>query len=262
MNVKRLIACASVFALLCLTACGAKPEQAPKPRTDPAMPTEKAQIIAFYNDAVNRAVEQALPFAKDFACSDGRFNLSPALSPFESEARDLTNVGRKRAFEVTPQTLAKEPYDKFLQRACLTDEDVAKAVCTCNPNGSYRIALYIQDGESHVAPGRNVYASSLDRCGIAVADAAGTERDRKTAQTIYEQARAVSQNVRIDEAHTNIVLVAVVTPDGTPVQINVRFDVRYSVKDVCGVGFRAGGVTRIKSDFRVKETETTASQTL
>lgn len=246
MKGKHIFLCVLSAALaLCLTACGAEPA-AVVPQ-DPAMPTTKAQILQFYTDALTGAVDRKLSFAKRYKSSSDKFNLSPALSPFKSRLREYTGVDQEiEDATVTSQTGLADTYARYLLRPSLTQSDVRYASCRCIRGGLYRIELRLRDGESRVAPGINEYASALDKCGVTAGKKTDTFFDHKSAQNVYEMVRGYAPDVRIREQHSNVLIVAVFRPDGTPVQLNVRFDTSYEIKGVLDVGCTAKGTTKIR----------------
>ena len=247
MTIKRMLLCVlSASLLLCMTACGEKKtEKAPDP--DPAMPTTAAQIIGFYNDAIGRAVDSRLSLAKRYRSKEDKFSLSPVLDPFKSRLRDDTGVKQNMDdVIVTPDSVDADRYEQILRRSSLTEADVKKAKCTLTKTGLYRIGMVLQDGESHVSPDKNEYTSALDKCGIFAGDTMNLQYDHKTAQNIFEDVGEYASDIRIDEQQTNVKIVAVFRPDGTPMQLTIRFDTAYSIKSVYEIGLSAKGSTTVR----------------
>lgn len=244
MTLKRIILFVlSSSLLLCITACGETPTVQ---QTDPAMPSTKAQILQFYNDAVNRAVDSRLSFVKRSHSEKDRFSLSPALAPFESRFKDATGVDQSADdVSVTPQSEAADAYEQYLRRPALTEQDVRSAKCKLTKDGLYRIRLTLADGGSCVEPGRNTYVSALDKCGITTADTTDTHPDHRNAQNVYEIVRCFSQDVRVSEQQTDGVITAFFRSDGTPVQLTIRFTSTYNVKGLYEIGLNAKGITTV-----------------
>ena len=247
MTIRRILLCVlSASLLLCMAACGETPA-APLPEPDPAMPTTAAQIIGFYNDALSRAVDNRLSLAKRYRSKEDKFSLSPALDPFKSRLRDDTGVKQKMDdVIITPDSVDADRYAQVLQRPSLTEADVVQAKCALTENGLYHIDMVLQDGESHVAPGRNEYVSALDRCGIFAGDAMNLQYDHKTAQNVFENVGEFASDMRIDEQHTNVKIVAEFRPDGMPVQLTIQFDTAYSIKGAYEIGLSAKGITTVR----------------
>lgn len=244
MTIKRMLICLlSAVLLLCTAACSLTKEK----ETEPAVPMNTVQIIAFYNDAVGRAVDSRMSFVKRYHSAEDKFSISPALSSFKSRLREDTGVGQGTDDAVvTPQGTGTELYARYLQRPSLTQQDVQKAACTLTKDGQYRVTLALQDGGSHVAPGRNEYASSLDKCGIAAGETPDALYDHKTAQNIYEDIYDLSSEVRIDEEHTDVKVNALFLPDGTPVQLDVQFVTVYDIKGEFEIGLSAKSKTTVR----------------
>ena len=244
MTIKRILLCLLSAALLvCTAACSLMKEE----EKEPAVPMTAAQIIAFYNDAVGRAVDSRMSFVKRYHSADDKFSLSPALSAFKSRFREDTGVGQGMDDAVvTPESAGTEPYTRCLQRPTLTAQDVQKAACTLTKDGQYRVTLLLQDGGSHIAPGVNEYASALDKSGIAAGQTPDALYDHKTAQNIYEDICDLSPDVRIDEEHTDVTINALFLPDGTPVQLDIQFNAVYDVKGEFEIGLSAKSRTSVR----------------
>ena len=224
--------------------------QEAEPRSELALPTDKAQIIRLYNDAVNRAVSQKASFTqwRKSTVSDKDYHASPILEPFKKKVLEFMGVNDGTQTEITSTT---EDYDHYLQRASLRDTDVERATCAANKDGDVQIALNIRSGSSFMSRDVNTCDAPLNRTGIAVGDKDKAYWDHKTAQNVYHALESYAPTAKVDERYDNAVLTARVSPDGTLREINVQFNVAFDLSDIYGVGGNASGITEIRySDFK------------
>ena len=218
--------------------------------TQIAAPQDTAQILAVYNDAINRTVDRIASFTKTRQTDAEKYEAPPILDTFKPLVQDFMGIDQKTQTRVTAKSAKDDPYDHYLQHASLREADVNRAECTIGDDGNYHITLRIKDGESHVAPDRDECFAPLDRCGIAVGEKDKEYWDHKTAQNVAVPLREYAKKVKVDEQYDQARIVAVIRPDGTPQRVEIRFHIAFELADLYGLSGSASGSTVIVySDF-------------
>ena len=198
-------------------------EDRPVPETTLPVPTDTAEIVQIYNTAINRAVDSAAKFTKTREVTD--YQSSKFLDTFRSKIYNFMGIGQTKT-RVIPGDV---DYDHYLQRACLTAEDVDNATCTVDAYGKYHIDLNIKDGKSKASKNEATCEAPLDRSGIAVGKRDKSYWDHKTAENIYASMEEVLRDVRVEEKYTEAKVEAVVRPDGSPESVEIRFHDEYNL---------------------------------
>ena len=220
--------------------------------TLPAAPTDTAQIVQLYNDAINRAVDSTASFTKTRRTDDVTIECSKALKPFLEENKDrvyeFMGIEAQVPTRVTPQ---EESYDHYLQHSRLTAADVDSAKCTVDGDGNYQIELHIKDGKSFASKDGATCTAPLDKCGIAVGEEDKSYWDHKTAANLYaglDEPPVNVLNAQANEQYDNAVVKAVVQPDGTPVRVDIRFHVRIHLSAIRAFYGNGSGTTTVVYD--------------
>lgn len=143
-------------------------------------PSSKADIIKYYNTAMNKVVSSKAGYKKVRHTDLTKLEGAEAIMKIKIAAdavNDFLGVGDK-------EYINKKGEAKFLSTAALTDADVKEAKCV--PNGNiYTITLTLADGKSLANDSQKTDNSSLKRSGLFVGADDKSEYDYKSAVNIY-----------------------------------------------------------------------------
>ena len=146
----------------------------------PSAPSTKAEIVKYYNDAMNKLSSSKAGYTKKRTTSLSQLEGADVIMkiPVAADAvNDFLGVGD------TTYT-NKKGEAKYLTSAGLTEADVKNATCT--PNGStYTITLTLNDGKSSASESGKSDNSPLKRSGLSVGTEDKKEYDYKSAVNIF-----------------------------------------------------------------------------
>ena len=151
-----------------------------KPAAGSTAPSSKADIIKYYNTAMNKVISSKAGYTKKRNTTLGELEGAGPIMKFDvakNAVYDFLGVGDK-------DYVNKKGEAKFLSQAALTEADVKDAKCV--PNGSvYTITLTLADGKSLANDSQKTDNSPLKRSGLLVGDSDKNEYDYKSAVNIY-----------------------------------------------------------------------------
>ena len=222
-------------------------EQATEPTT--AVPQTKAEILKLYNSAVTQAAERRASFTKTRKTEKDYYHDSPLLKPFKSYVVDFMGLDQEKSSSVTSGT---EHYERYLQKAKLTEADVTSAEFKPDGNGGGTITLHVKSGHSSIDGGSDsVYVAPIDRSGIAVGTDDRSEWDHKTARNAYAAIADTYAGVKVEEDYDNAVIRAQVDKDGALTGLNADFDLHFVISKILGSTGDAKAHTTVRyTDFR------------
>jgi len=143
-------------------------------------PSSKADIIKYYNTAVNKAISSKAGYTKTRHTDLGQLEGADAIMKFQVAAdavNSFLGVGDTKYVN-------KKGEAKYLSQAALTEADVKDAKCV--PNGDiYTITLTLADGKSVANDSTKTDNSPLKRSGLFVGNDDKSEYDYKSAVNIY-----------------------------------------------------------------------------
>lgn len=143
-------------------------------------PSAKADIIKYYNTAMNKVVSSKAGYTKVRHTDLTKLEGAEAIMKIQIAAdavNDFLGVGDTKYVN-------KKGEAKFLSQAALTDADVKDAKCV--PNGNiYTITLTLADGKSVANDSQKTDNASLKRSGLFVGADDKSEYDYKSAVNIY-----------------------------------------------------------------------------
>lgn len=143
-------------------------------------PSSKADIIKYYNTAMNKVVSSKAGYKKVRHTDLTKLEGAEAIMKIKIAAdavNDFLGVGDK-------EYINKKGEAKFLSQAALTEADVKDAKCV--PNGNiYTITLTLADGKSIANDSQKTDNGSLKRSGLYVGADDKSEYDYKSAVNIY-----------------------------------------------------------------------------
>lgn len=143
-------------------------------------PSSKADIIKYYNTAMNKVVSSKAGYTKVRHTDLTKLEGAEAIMKIQIAAdavNDFLGVGDTKYVN-------KKGEAKFLSQAALTEADVKDAKCV--PNGNiYTITLTLADGKSVANDSQKTDNASLKRSGLFVGADDKSEYDYKSAVNIY-----------------------------------------------------------------------------
>lgn len=145
-----------------------------------SVPSTKAEIVKYYNDAMNKLSSSKAGYTKKRTTSLSQLEGADVIMKIKVAAdavNDFLGVG--------DTTYAnKKGEAKYLTNAALTEADVKNATCT--PNGSaYTITLTLNDGKSSASESGKSDNSPLKHSGLSVGADDKKEYDYKSAVNIF-----------------------------------------------------------------------------
>ena len=213
--------------------------------TTAVAPTEAADIIAYYNDAINKACAAKVGFNKERYTDNETLNAGFLIKTFGDLVYSFMGIGAENKYteNVNKGEWAEDLPHQYLRKSTLSAADVTKATCTDN-NGQFTITLNVKGGTSKASKSESWTKAPIDKCGICVGDADKSYFDHKTAPVIYAAVGQVLSSAVIEESYPNAKVVAVIdSATGNLVSLTVEFDISVII-DVAGGG-NATGTTHI-----------------
>ena len=214
-------------------------------------PTDKAEILKVYNDALSKAVSNKVAFSKRRETKEKTFEAGLLLKAFKGVVYEFMGIG---AENILQKSVAKNDgeYDKYLKKSSLSASDVNSATCKLNADGSYDITINIKNGSSYTAGGSgDKYNAPLDKSGISVGSGDKSYYDHKTAQNMYGPISEIAKDAVVDEKYSNATVKATVDKDGNLTKLDVTFDLDVNIDKVKGQSGHATGTTIINfSSFK------------
>lgn len=200
-------------------------------------PESKAEIIAFYNDAVNGAFAAKVGFNKTRSTDNEKMDAGVVLMAFKSLVYQFMGVGAENKYteNVTKGQWDTDTKRHYLRKSTLTEGDVTNATCT-EKNGQYTIVLSVKGGTSKGSKDSKFTKSPLDKCGICVGNEDKGYYDHKTGEVIYDAIADVYPSAKIDEKYSNAKVTAVIDAAGKLVKLNVDFDIDVAIDLGIGAG--------------------------
>lgn len=148
--------------------------------TGSSVPSSKADIIKYYNTAMNKVVSSKAGYTKTRHTDLGQLEGADAIMKIQVAAdavNSFLGVGDTKYVN-------KKGEAKYLSQAALTEADVKDAKCV--PNGDiYTITLTLADGKSVANDSTKTDNSPLKRSGLFVGNDDKSEYDYKSAVNIY-----------------------------------------------------------------------------
>lgn len=148
--------------------------------TGSTAPSSKADIIKYYNTAMNKVVSSKAGYTKVRHTDLGQLEGAEAIMKIKVAAdavKSFLGVGDTKYVN-------KKGEAKFLSQASLTEADVVDAKCTDN-GGIYTITLTLADGTSKADGSTKTDNASLKRSGLSVGNDDKDIYDYKSAVNIY-----------------------------------------------------------------------------
>lgn len=219
--------------------------------TLPAAPATTEEIVAYYNNAVNKAYATKVGFHKERYTDNEELNAGFLLKTFDDLVYSFMGIGaeNKYTMDVTKGQWESDVPHHYLRKSTLSTNDITKATCTEN-NGKYTITMNVKGGTSKASKSESWTKAPIDKCGICVGDLDKSYFDHKTAPVIYAAVGQVVSSAVIEESYDNATIVAVIdAATGHLVSLTVEFDIDVVI-DVAGGGNASGSAHILYKNFK------------
>lgn len=216
-----------------------------------AAPATTEEIIAYYNNAINKAYAAKVGFNKERYTDNETLNAGFLLKTFGDLIYQFMGIGaeNKYTMDVTKGDWAEDVPHHYLRKSTLTAADVTAAKCT-EINGKYTIVLNVKPGNSKASKNESYNNSPIDKCGICVGDLDKSYFDHKTAPVIYAAIGEVLSSAVIEESYNNAKVVAVIdAATGNLVSLTVEYDISVVI-DAAGGGNATGSTHIFYKNFK------------
>ncbi len=210
-----------------------------------AAPTETADIVALYNDTINKAYNAKVGFNKERYTDNETLNAGFLLKTFGDVIYKFMGIGAENRYtmDVTKGQWESDVPHHYLRKSTLSASDVTKATCVADGN-QYTITMNVKNGSSKASKDTKLNNSPIDKCGICVGDADKSYFDHKTAPVIYSAIGEILSSAVIEESYSNAKIVAVIdAATGNLVKLTVEFDINVIIE--AAGGGNATGTTHI-----------------
>lgn len=219
--------------------------------TAAAMPTEKKDIIEYYNTALSKAVDAKVGFNKLRYVDNEKLNAGILLKTFGDVMYKFMGIGaeNKYTMDVTKGQWESDLPHQYLRKSTLSDSDVTKATCTADGD-EYTIVLNVKGGSSYADKKSKSNNSPIDKCGICVGDGDKSYFDHKTAIVIYDAIDDVLGGAKVSESYDNATVKAVInSTTGNLVSLTVEYNIDVEI-DVAGGGNATGSAHVFYKNFK------------
>lgn len=207
-----------------------------------AMPEEKADIIALYNKAIEKACDAKAGYSKDRYTDSAVFDMSLALKAFQGLVEKFVGIGADNRYTetVAKGQWATDTQHQYLRKSTLTEADVTNA--TCKEDGDYYvITLNIKNGSSQGDEGHTSSVASLDKCGLCVGNEDKNYYDHKSGPVIYDAIEGTYKGAKITESYSNAVAVLKISKDTMEIDsFTVNFNIKVGIDISIGSGTATG----------------------
>lgn len=215
-------------------------------------PSDKAEIIALYNDAVNSAFNARAGFKKARSTDNEKADVSVTLKPFMGLVYQFMGVGAENKYT---ETVTKGQWDTdtkryYLRKSTLAAGDVTGATCTLNAN-EYTVVLNVKGGNSKGSKDQKFTNAPIDKCGICVGNEDKGYYDHKTGEVIYDAIAGTYAGASIEESYKNAKVTAVIDAEtGNLKKLTVEFDINVAIDISIGKGTATATTHIIYTDFK------------
>ena len=216
-----------------------------------AIPEGTEAILAYYNDAVNKAYEAKVGFNKKRYTDSEQFDMSLALKAFKSLVEKFVGIGSDNIYteSVTKGNWDSDSKHEYLRKATLTSSDLKSAEIK-ESGDNYIITLSVKGGSSVGNKSTKTTSAPIDKCGICVGDEDKNYYDHKTGPVIYSAIGGTYSAAKIEESYTNAKVYATVNAEtGEISSLKVEFDISVAIDIGIGKGTATGTTHVVYSDF-------------
>lgn len=215
-------------------------------------PETKAEIIALYNDSINKAYAEKVGFTKERYTDNESYDMSIALKAFKGLVEKFVGIGADNKYTetVTKGKWESDAMHEYLRKSTLTEADVTSA--TIKEDGdNYIITLNIKNGSSVGDSAHTSSTSSLDKCGICVGNQDKAYFDHKSGPVIYDAIAGTYSGAKVNESYNNAVAVLKVNKTtGEISSFTVTFNISVGIDISIGSGTAKGTSHVIYKNFK------------
>ncbi len=219
--------------------------------TAAAIPTEKKDIIDYYNTAISKAVDAKVGFNKVRYVDNEKLNAGILLKTFGDIMYQFMGIGaeNKYTMDVTKGQWESDLPHQYLRKSTLSEADVTKATCTENGE-EYTIVFNVKGGSSYADKKSKSNNSPIDKCGICIGDGDKSYFDHKTAVVIYDAIDDILGGAKVSESYDNATVKAVInSTTGNLVSLTVEYNIDVEI-DVAGGGNATGSAHIFYKNFK------------
>ncbi len=214
-------------------------------------PTNNAEIVALYNNAVNSAFDAKAGFGKTRYVDNVNMDMSLALKAFKSLVEKFVGIGDENKYN---ETVSKGNWDSdakknYLRKSTITEADLTGASCKQDGN-FFVVTLNIKGGSSKGSEDSKFTNAPVDKCGICVGKEDKGYYDHKTGEVIYDAIEGTYSAAKIDESYSNAKAVAKIDANGKLVSLTVTYDMAVAIDIGIGSGTASGTSHIVYKDFK------------
>lgn len=169
----------------------------------PSVPETTEEIVALYNDAVNKVVNEKAGYKKERITTVSKIDAGSYTSVASDIVKDFLGEG-------TNKFTNKKGTAKCFSKSTLTASDIKSATCELNGN-DYIITLSLNDGSSKATGTSKTDSSAIVKCGLLTGKSVNTNVDYINSECIYGSLAAEKIKVeKITADNTNVKIVVVI----------------------------------------------------
>lgn len=193
------------------------PETPDTPDT-PGVPQSKEDIVALYNAAINKVVEEKAGYSKKRTTTVSELDAGSYTSVASGIVKDFLGEG-------TNEVKNTKGTAKYLAKSTLTSSDVTSATCELNGK-NYTITLNLSDGTSSATKASKKDSSAIAKSGLITGKSVTDEVDYINSECIYTSVTAEKVNVeKVTATNTNAKIIIVVDAEtGNMISYTTSFD--------------------------------------
>ncbi len=224
----------------------------PETPDEPTVPATTAEIVALYNSAVNKVVDEKAGYKKERTTTIVEMN-GGALLKIQlvvDMVNEFLGVGTKEYENSKGKS-------EYLMKASLKETDLKSA--TCEKIGeNYTVTLSLKNGSSSATSKTKSDSSALARSGLFTGDVADPNYDYLSSGCVYASISGVKDvSVKsIKATNSNINFVAVIDPEGKLISLTAAYDwtvemenIKYTIVSVKKADGKAHTAVEL-SDFK------------
>lgn len=187
----------------------------------PDVPQTTEEIVALYNDAVNKAVDEKAGYQKARTTEIKEMN-GGALMKIQlvvDMVNEFLGVG-------TTEYTNQKGQAKYLMNASLKNTDLSSFEVLFTEN-NYCVTLNLKNGSSSATGSSKKDTSALARSGLLTGSLADPDYDYLSSSSVYESIMGANASVSVESVkatNSNVKIIAVITPQGQLVSLKVSYD--------------------------------------
>lgn len=187
------------------------------PEEKPSAPSSKEEIVEFYNNAVNKVIDEKTGYTKQRTTTVTELDAGKYTDMAGDIVKDFLGEG-------TTEIKNSKGTAKNLATATLTSSDVQSALCE-KTGDTYTVTLTLKDGSSSATKSSKKDNSPIAKSGLLAGKTVSKEYDYLNSASIYAAVTAEGVKVNsVTSTNTNAKIVAVIDSDGKMLSLTASFD--------------------------------------